>query len=78
MRFGEYGGNLNLEVNGDFANLEDFADIDGATIGGTTVAVTNGHEPDQGTITLSGTVESFAVGGQELWIDESCPGSVPE
>ena len=30
MHFGEFGGNLNLMVNGDFANFEDFQDINGA------------------------------------------------
>jgi hypothetical protein len=32
--FGEYGGNLNLEINGQFVNFENFHQIDGALIGG--------------------------------------------
>jgi hypothetical protein len=72
LRFGEYGGNLNIEVNGDFRNFEDFADIDGLTFGGTTVAVTNGNGNDAGTLRLSGPLTEFALGGQELWIDDLC------
>jgi hypothetical protein len=71
--FGEYGGNLNIEINGDFRNFGNFADIDGATIGGVTVSVTNGLGNDTGQVQLSGTINSFAVGGQELWIDDLCP-----
>jgi hypothetical protein len=74
LAFGEYGGNVNLEVNGDFANVEDFADVNGTTLGGASVTVRNGPEPSLGTLTLAGTVERLAVGGQELWIDDVCPG----
>ncbi|WP_264322338.1 SdrD B-like domain-containing protein [Zarconia navalis] len=68
--FGEFGGNLNLEINGDFRNFEDFADIDGDTVGGVDVSVVNGFGDDQGTLQLSGDISSFSVGGQELWIDD--------
>jgi len=77
LSFGEYGGNLNIEVNGDFRNFLNFADIHGATIGGTHVAVTNGLGNDKGTLTLTGEVHSFAVGGQELVIDHLCAKSKP-
>jgi len=72
MRFGEYGGNLNLRINGDFRNFEDFADIDGATIGGVQVAVAQ-LTPQRGVLVLAGAINDFAVGGQELWIDDICP-----
>ncbi len=72
LNFGEYGGNLNLEVNGDFQEFDDFAGIHGTTIGGATVSVTNGFGNDQGTLMLTGEVNSFAVGGQELVVDEIC------
>ena len=77
LLFGEYGGNLNIEVNGDFVNFDDFADIDGATIGGTTVSVVNGFGNDKGRLQLDGIIHSFAVGGQELWIDDVCPETFP-
>lgn len=70
--FGEYGGNLNIRVNGDFRNFDNFVDINGAIIGGATVAVVNGLGNDMGTLTLSGTVEILTIGGQELWIDHVC------
>jgi hypothetical protein len=73
FKLGEYGGNLNIEVNGDFENFNDFADIDGDVIGGVnvsfTVSFSDGHNYG-GTLTLSGEINSFAVGGQELWIDD--------
>ncbi len=70
--FGEYGGNVNLIVNGDFANFENFADVDGAVIGGAEISVINGFGDDRGRVTIMGPVETFAVGGQELYIDRIC------
>ncbi len=73
LRFGEYGGNLNINVNGDFRNFENFVEIDGQIIGGVEVSVVNGLGNDTGLLTLKGTINSFAIGGQELWIDDVCP-----
>ena len=70
--FGEYGGNVNLTVNGDFKNFNNFADLNGIVIGGASVAVTNGLGNDQGTLMLTGEVHSFAIGGQELAVDTIC------
>lgn len=75
FRFGEYGGNINIEVNGDFRNIDNFADIDGLNIGGTAVSVINGFGNDMGVVQLVGMINSFTVGGQELWIDDVCPRS---
>lgn len=72
LLFGEYGGNLNIDINLDFRNFQNFADINGATIGGVNVSIINGFGNDQGTLTLSGPIESFTIGGQELWVDEVC------
>jgi len=77
LLFGEYGGNLNIDVNGDFVNFDNFSDIDGATIGGVTVSVVNGLGNDKGRLHLDGIVNTFAVGGQELWIDDVCPEPFP-
>jgi hypothetical protein len=71
LLFGEYGGNINIEINGDFRNVNDFIDINGLTISGVTVDVNN-LDSGKGSLTLSGTVNSFAIGGQELWIDDVC------
>ncbi|MCC6799661.1 MAG: hypothetical protein IT325_06070 [Anaerolineae bacterium] len=70
--FGEYGGNLNIRINGDFKNFADFADINGATIGGVQVAVAQ-LTPEIGVLALAGPIDDFAIGGQELWIDTLCP-----
>jgi hypothetical protein len=72
LRFGEYGGNLNLEVNGDFRNFGNFADINNTAIGGAFAYVTNGFGNDRGSLTLVGNITSFLVGGQELWLDDIC------
>lgn len=70
LRFGEYGGNLNIEINGVLKNFTLFSDINGLTIGNVMVTVVNGFGNDQGTLELSGAVSQFAIGGQELWIDD--------
>ena len=77
LNFGEYGGNVNLEVNGDFRNFEDFAAIDGQIIGGAQVSVVNGFGHDQGTLRLNGDIHALAVGGQELVIDHICITEAP-
>ncbi|MEA1908554.1 MAG: right-handed parallel beta-helix repeat-containing protein, partial [Euryarchaeota archaeon] len=73
LLFGEYGGNLNIEINGDFRNFRNVIDINGTVIGGVSVSVVNGLGNDRGRLELSGTINSFAIGGQELWIDHVCP-----
>jgi hypothetical protein len=73
LHFGEYGGNLNLEINGDLHNFEDFQQVNGAVIGGTTVSVpVGGSGQDAGVLEIAGTIQSLKVGGQELWIDHVC------
>ena len=69
--FGEFGGNLNLNINGDFRNFENFQDIDGLSIGGVNAnLVSGGLGNDQGRIEFAGgPIALFKLGGQELWID---------
>ena len=66
----EYGGKLNIEINSDFKDFDTFAQIDGSIIGGVLVTVVNGPGNNKGNLTLEGTINQFAVGGQELWIDD--------
>lgn len=73
LYFGEYGGNCNIKINGDFRNFSNFVDINQTIIGGVTVQVSNGLGNDKGRLQLSGTVNSFEIGGQELWVDHVCP-----
>jgi hypothetical protein len=70
LRFGEYGGNLNIQINGDFRNFEDFTEIDGLTIGGVQVSVVNGSGDGTGILRLTGQIQQFYVGGQEFFIDD--------
>lgn len=78
--FGEYGGNLNVSVNNSFTNFQNFSDINGKTIGGVAVNVLSGGSGnDKGQIEFTGTMSEqtsglgqFAVGGQELYIDDIC------
>ena len=72
LLFGEYGGNLNININGDLRNFENFADIDGLEIGGAKAYVLQGFGNDKGYLQLSGAIQSFGVGGQELSIDNVC------
>jgi hypothetical protein len=73
LRFGEYGGTLNIEINGNFVNFDDFQDINGTIIGGVNVNVpVGGFGDDQGILELDGKVNSFMIGGQELILDDVC------
>ncbi len=79
MRFGEYGGNLNVEINGDFRNIDNFQDIDGQVIGGTLVQIPSGGSGnDHGAMVVTGDIHSFKIGGQELWIDHVCVRDLPQ
>lgn len=82
LNFGEYGGNLNIEINDDFQNFENFDNIDTTIIGGVDVSVINGYGNDKGRLILSGEMGmfdfqeqnfTFVIGGQELWVDHVCP-----
>lgn len=82
INFGEYGGNLNIQINDEFKNFQDFDDINGTTIGGVSVSVIDGDGNNKGRLILSGEMDTFnfqekkfnfLIGGQELWIDHVCP-----
>jgi hypothetical protein len=72
LRFGEYGGNLNFSVNGDFVNFGTFQDIANTTIGGVNVTIVQTQGSPLGVLSLDGPIKNFAIGGQELWIDDVC------
>ena len=77
LNFGEFGGNVNIEINGDLRNVANFADIHATTIGTVDVSVTNGFGADMGTLMLTGEIHSFSIGGQEFVIDHVCITEVP-
>ena len=65
------GGNINLTLNGVRANEGFFLDLDGATVGGVDVSIATARGiADRGTVTLTGVINSFSVGGQEFTIDD--------
>jgi hypothetical protein len=81
LQFGEYGGNVNLEINGDQRNVLNFSALDGMTVGGATVEVVAGppNAPLGSLFILSpGPINSFSIGGQELWIDNLISSCIPE
>lgn len=68
IQFGEYGGNINLTLNGELRNTGNFAALSGETIGGVTVTVDQSDGPI-GRLICTGEINQLAIGGQELWID---------
>ena len=66
--FSDMGGNVNLLVNGQLQNVENLSSLNGQSVAGVFVAV-NQLTDTLGVLSLSGTIDSFAIGGQEFWID---------
>ena len=69
--YGEYGGNVNLRINGDCRNIANFNVLNGTDVGGVRVVVADYDVSGQGCGRLyaTGPIEEFIIGGQELWID---------
>jgi hypothetical protein len=74
--FGEYGGTLNIKINGEFLAFNNFEDIDGKIIGGVRIKVENGSGNDKGRLELKGYVKEFVLGGQELFVDNVSLGPI--
>jgi len=73
MRFGQYGGFMNISINGSPTYcFTQMGDLDGVTIAGVTMSVTNGFGNGCGTIEFTGFVQQVRLGGQEFWIDGIC------
>jgi hypothetical protein len=78
--FGEYGGNINVSVNNNLANVDNFAALNSTVLGGANITVLSGGlGNDKGVIEFQGPMPDqnnglgqLAVGGQELWIDDIC------
>lgn len=81
LRFRDKGGNVNLIINNNVGNFLDFQNVN---LGGVTVSVTyDAGGENKGILKLSGEFTqfnfqekwliSFAIGGQELSIDDICP-----
>jgi len=74
FRFGELGGNNNIRINSTFANVPDLAELNGTTLGGAQILVTATQTGNNwfGAMLILGPVDDFAIGGQELWLDNLC------
>ena len=81
IRFFKSGGNVNLIINQVEGNFDEFQDTN---VGGVDVSVAYDSNTNyKGTLTLRGKFEkfvfqekwsiSFAIGGQELWLDDIGP-----
>ena len=71
LLYGYYGGDLNININGVLEKSLDPASIP-SPISSVNVVNTD-FGGGKGMLTLSGTINSFAIGGQEFWIDDVCP-----
>jgi hypothetical protein len=71
LGYGEYGGNVNLTINGDCRNIDNFNQLNATDVGGVRVIVSDFDVSGQscGTLYAVGPIEGFVIGGQELWID---------
>ena len=76
LQYGEFGGNINLDINGTLVNVENFANIP-LTVAGTSV-FTLDTGTGTGSLFIIGNINSFAIGGQELAIDNIVASVVPE
>jgi hypothetical protein len=70
LRYCKYDGNINIEINGNLTNVENFSDLVSPIKGAYVNAGNFGN--GTGVIGLSGNISSLAVGGQEMWIDAVC------
>ena len=72
--FAELGGVNKIIVNGISHNFSDFPELQNTIIDnvGFKVEATQAGNNWMGSFTATGNIESFAFGGQELWIDNLC------
>jgi hypothetical protein len=76
LHFADQGGSVNLSVNGESRALEQLSELNGQLLGGALVRVTLVDGTRQ-LLELVGAVSSFAIGGQELWVDTVCLQTLP-
>lgn len=77
FKYADWGGNVNLGINGVLRNVGDFSSLNGSIVAGVQIIVTRtnvagGH---YGTVVLIGVtndIDRFAFGGQEFWADDVC------
>lgn len=74
LQYGEIDGNINIEINGDFVNAPNFAEVT-KKLGSASVFTINRGKPGKsgGAMTVVGDINSFKIGGQQIWIDNIVP-----
>jgi hypothetical protein len=70
-------GNINLEINGSLANVDLFSNLP-TSLGGVSVFTTADDTGALFVIGVVGNINSFKIGGQELYIDNIVASVVPE
>jgi len=80
FHYGEYGGDIRINVDRDSARVSDMTDLDGQTLANVTFSVTSQTVPGgtTGTVTLTGELASLTLEGEELWIDHLCHTPCPD
>lgn len=73
MLFGAHGGDLNLDINGDFVSFNDPATISGTILGGVQVTTNALSGIGLWNLELAGTISTIAIGGAEFAMDDVCP-----
>ncbi len=77
FKYADWGGNVNLGVNGTLSNVEDFSELNGQIVNGVQIVVTRtdvvgGHYGTVALISVTSDIERFGFGGQEFFADEAC------
>ncbi len=71
--------NTGLIINGVATSLDlGFERLNGSSIGGVMISTVVTMPFEQGVLTLDGPINSFVIGGVELWIDDVSITVVPE
>ena len=74
--YAEFGGNINLSVNGMLFNTNNFVDNNGFSNSEFSISVSD--VSNSGFVSVSGNINQFSFGGQELNIDDVRVVGVPE
>lgn len=71
ISYGEYAGNVNLQINDDCRNLTDLSDVNGSVVGGVSVWAVDYGTPGAscGQLYCSGPIRQFGIGGDDLVLD---------
>lgn len=72
LKFADCGGNNNITLNSEFLNFGRINELDGQMIGGVSLSVTSFQSGNNwfGELVLTGVIDLFKIGGQELCIDD--------